>query len=67
MDEKQVNLNNCKIFSSWQDYEYYCALFDIRFIYVDKIMSELLKINDADRELFLEDDHIKKESGIGYA
>ena len=47
--------------------EYSNALLDIKYLFIDKIFSELLKINDADKELFINDDHIIEETGIGYA
>jgi len=67
MDEKQVSSNIYGFFSSLEHYEYCNALFNIKFIFIDKIFSEVLKTNDVDTDLFLNDDHIKIISGVGYA
>tara|TARA_B100001250_G_C19691620_1_gene740565 strand:+ start:372 stop:587 length:216 start_codon:yes stop_codon:yes gene_type:complete len=52
--------------SQFEKFEYSNALFDIKYIFIDKIFSEVLKINDADKD-FLNDDHIIEETGVGYA
>tara|TARA_B100000029_G_scaffold487207_1_gene542494 strand:+ start:372 stop:590 length:219 start_codon:yes stop_codon:yes gene_type:complete len=53
--------------SPFEKFEYSNALFDIKYIFIDKVFSEVLKINDADKELFINDDHIIEETGVGYA
>ena len=61
-----IKTNNIKKKSPFEQFEYCNALFEVKYIYVDKILSEVLKFNDADNELLINDDHIKT-SGIGYA
>ena len=46
--------------------EYSNALFDIKYLFIDKIFSELLKINGAKKELINNDNHIDQASGIAH-
>ena len=67
MDEKQVSSNIFSHFSSLEKCEYYNALFDIKFIFIDKIFDELLELNFADKDLCQNEAHIIEKSGIGRA
>ena len=58
---------NIKKKSSLEKFEYSNALFDIKYIFIDKIFNEVSKINEADKELLINDDHIREISGVGYA